>query len=75
MERAEREYNAKKEKMLLESQSRKWYSDLAYTVFWYIVVILMIAIYRVIRMYLIMVLYLSFDSPLLFAYYLELFFF
>lgn len=69
-------YNAKKQKMYLESQSRKWHIETVHTIFWYIVVIFMIALYKIIRIITIMVLFHSFSTePFEFAVYLEFIFY
>ena len=64
-----KEYNAKKERMLLESQSRKWHIDT--TLLWCIVVTF---ICRIIRIHSILFFYYTFfnSEPLLFAYYIDL---
>jgi hypothetical protein len=47
-------YAAKKQRMFLESKLRKWYTELVYTVFWYIILILAYVIYRYTQLYLIL---------------------
>lgn len=50
----ETEYAAKKQRMFLESKLRKWYTELVYTIFWYIILILAYVIYRYTQLYLIL---------------------
>jgi hypothetical protein len=50
-------YNSKKQRMFLESQSRKWHIDFAYTILVYVLLILVYVMYRYIQMYLLMFLF------------------
>ena len=50
-------YNSKKQRMFLESQSRKWHIDFVYTIFVYILLIFMYIMYRYIQLHLLMFLF------------------
>lgn len=54
---AQYSYRAKKNRMFLESLSRKWFIDIVYTIFWYILIILSYVVYRYIQLYLLMFLF------------------